>query len=220
MKSLNIIMSAALCSALLVADEAKSDFGVSANVALTSNYVWRGMTQTKDRAALQGGVDLTYKNGYFGVWASNASYIDSPISYEIDYYGGYADEAYGIGYDLGFQTCSYSNDHKNSDYGQFTLGLSKKIDIVKVGVKGYRAFKTNTYLPSNAVESTVAVSLPEEFTVDFLLGHYYDNGTYYQAGVSKSLNEMFSVSVAYAGINGEDGIKDENTLLATVKALF
>ena len=46
--------------------EKKCQLEVSANLAITSNYVWRGMTQSKKSPAVQGGVDLRYKRFYLG----------------------------------------------------------------------------------------------------------------------------------------------------------
>src|SRR6185312_12896341 len=47
---------------------------VTGNVALTSDYIFRGLTQTWDRPAVQGGTDLSLANGFAtGAWASNIS---------------------------------------------------------------------------------------------------------------------------------------------------
>ena len=43
----------------------------SANVALTTEYVFRGFSQTAEGPAIQGGYDLTCGIFYAGVWASN-----------------------------------------------------------------------------------------------------------------------------------------------------
>lgn len=66
---------------------------VEANVALTSNYVWRGISQTRDEAAIQGGFDASTDTGWYaGAWGSNVSYPDTSLNahLEIDIYGGYA----------------------------------------------------------------------------------------------------------------------------------
>ena len=59
---------------------------MSANIAITSNYVWRGMTQTSNSPALQGGIDLGYKGIYVGTWGSNVRWIDdNSSSLEADF---------------------------------------------------------------------------------------------------------------------------------------
>ena len=89
------------------------------NIGLYSQYIFRGMTQTGGKPALQGGVDLTHSSGlYAGLWASNISWLRDPYgvnvrdpgtSYyakdghlELDIYGGYRYTfANGVGIDVG-----------------------------------------------------------------------------------------------------------------------
>jgi uncharacterized protein (TIGR02001 family) len=67
----------------------------SANLGLYSQYVFRGLTQTNEKPALQGGFDLSHSSGlYAGIWASNISWISdatpaASASLEADLYGGY-----------------------------------------------------------------------------------------------------------------------------------
>jgi uncharacterized protein (TIGR02001 family) len=71
------------------------DWTFSANVGLFSQYVFRGISQTDEKPAIQGGFDITHKSGfYIGTWASNISWIsdglpDASASMEWDFYGGY-----------------------------------------------------------------------------------------------------------------------------------
>ncbi len=51
-----------------------SDWSISANVGLYSDYIFRGYTQTKHQPALQGGFDVEHSIGfYIGTWASNVN---------------------------------------------------------------------------------------------------------------------------------------------------
>lgn len=88
------------------------------NVGLYSQYIFRGLTQTNRKPALQGGFDYSHSSGvYLGTWASNISWLkenfstagnttgqyDSGASLEWDFYGGYkgtfgkSDFTYDIG---------------------------------------------------------------------------------------------------------------------------
>jgi uncharacterized protein (TIGR02001 family) len=96
-------------AAVPAAAEPASPHTVTYNIGLFSQYVWRGMTQTDEAAALQGGVDYAHSSGfYLGTWASNVSwtkdygYMDSN-SLELDLYGGFANTIgeTGIGYNVG-----------------------------------------------------------------------------------------------------------------------
>lgn len=70
-------------------------FTTSANVGLSSQYVFRGLTQTNEKPALQGGFDVSHESGlYAGVWASNISWISdanpaASASMEADLYAGF-----------------------------------------------------------------------------------------------------------------------------------
>lgn len=64
---------------------------LAANASVTNNYLWRGLTQTENGAAVQGGIDYTTDNGFYaGTWVSNVNYAPSdPFSYEHDLYLGF-----------------------------------------------------------------------------------------------------------------------------------
>jgi uncharacterized protein (TIGR02001 family) len=105
-------------SFVFAADAAPApDLTVSYNVGLYSQYIFRGLTQTNRKPALQGGVDLTHSSGfYLGAWGSNISWLKDKIgtggavyksggSLEIDIYGGYRHNfdkvGSGLGIDIG-----------------------------------------------------------------------------------------------------------------------
>lgn len=96
----------------LMATPAAAETGphaVTGNVALTSDYVFRGISQTGGDAALQGGLDYTHRGGfYLGTWGSNVGWIEDFQGYasgnvELDLYGGLRGSfgATGVGYDVG-----------------------------------------------------------------------------------------------------------------------
>ena len=46
----------------------------SANVGLTTDYIFRGYSQTDEGPAIQGGMDVTWNIFYAGVWGSNLDF--------------------------------------------------------------------------------------------------------------------------------------------------
>jgi uncharacterized protein (TIGR02001 family) len=73
-------------------EEAAASSGVTGTLALTSDYRFRGISQTDTGAAVQGSIDYTNKSGLFiGVWASNVDFNDEPIDagIEVDIYAGF-----------------------------------------------------------------------------------------------------------------------------------
>ena len=110
---------------------------VSANVALTSDYRFRGISQTGEDAAVQGGFDVAFEPGFYvGTWASSIDFGDvddgsgSYGTMEIDYYGGWAgsigDSDFGI--DVGYMYYQYPGDtvDPEGDYQEFYGSVSWK----------------------------------------------------------------------------------------------
>jgi len=107
-----------------------SDFTASYNVGLFSQYIFRGLTQTNNKPALQGGFDVSHKSGlYIGGWSSNVSWLrdnagvpgGTPVynsggSLEIDLYGGFKTELgkTGLGIDLGALQYYYPGAHNTN----------------------------------------------------------------------------------------------------------
>jgi len=105
--------------------EPASPHTFTANVGLFSQYIFRGLTQTNEDPALQGGLDYAHSSGlYIGTWASNISWLrdankqDANFGYssggsaEIDIYGGYKNAIgdTGVGYDVGLLYYWYPGD--------------------------------------------------------------------------------------------------------------
>jgi len=87
----------------------------SANVTVTNNYIWRGLTQTENNPAVQGGVDWSSSFGlYAGTWASNVSYAPAGVfNYEHDLYFGFAGGSDTFSWDVGYL---YYNYDGNADF--------------------------------------------------------------------------------------------------------
>lgn len=112
--------------------EAKSIPGTfSANVGLFSEYYFRGISQTDDKPALQGGMDysvtLDEKTGigaYLGVWGSNVDFSATEgttvhgATVETDVYGGFTGNigSSGIGWDVGFIYYAYPGASSSLNY--------------------------------------------------------------------------------------------------------
>jgi len=89
------------------------DYTLSYNAGVVTDYRYRGISQSRLQAALQGGVDFAHKSGFYvGTWGSTIKWIkdaggDAPL--EIDFYGGYKGSAGDFGYDVGILRYQYFN---------------------------------------------------------------------------------------------------------------
>jgi uncharacterized protein (TIGR02001 family) len=87
------ILGAALWLAAVLPACAESGIALSGNAVFTTDYVFRGFTNSAEKPAVQPEFDLTYKNFYAGIWGSNVNFGDAPngkdlASVEIDYWTG------------------------------------------------------------------------------------------------------------------------------------
>jgi len=126
---------AALGATLLLAGTGVVQAEFSANIGVTSNYMFRGLTQTDDGAAVQGGLDYAHESGvYVGTWASNVDFGDGFTGYELDGWIGFAGAFEQLNYDLGYIYYAYPGrrDLKDSDFGELYLNLN--VDMLTDGV--------------------------------------------------------------------------------------
>ena len=122
MKSIKI----ALTSMFLILSSYASAVEISGNVGLSSDYIWRGMTQTNGDAAVNGGFDLATDNGfYFGTWSSNAGGAGANYSMELDVYLGFSGEMgnENMSYDVGYISVIYPGDD-GSDFEEAYIGFN------------------------------------------------------------------------------------------------
>ena len=140
----SIVLATAVASVLASGVAAAE---LSGNAAITSNYIWRGVTQTNDGAAGQGGIDWGHDSGlYVGTWVSNVAFPDvNPdpgdeptlgTGYEMDVYAGFGGEVGGFGYDLGVISYQYpitpnfnfTEAYVSGTMSIVTIGLAYTVD--------------------------------------------------------------------------------------------
>ena len=90
MKTHTELAAAFLAAASSIAVQAADApaFTTTGNLSYTSDYVFRGITQTGGHTALQGGFDVAHSSGFTaGVWASNVNWTNTTL--EVDLYANY-----------------------------------------------------------------------------------------------------------------------------------
>lgn len=86
---------------------AGSAFTTSGNVAITSDYVFRGLSQTAGKAAVQAGYDVAHSSGLSaGIWASNVSSALGGL--EIDLYAAYGFKVGALDVSVGYINYTYN----------------------------------------------------------------------------------------------------------------
>ena len=196
---------------------------VSMNIGVTSNYMWRGMTQSGNSTAFSGGLDWENESGFYaGTWVSEAW-----TDYELDLYGGYGGSIGDFGYGIGLTYYTYPSD---DEVDFLELGLSGSFAMLNFGLD---------YTLSSDIDDTsgaetfidgdmhyyvgAGFDLEQDFSVGVTIGAYAweDDGvggadldfTYYQIDLTKSAGDFGDVTLSMSDSNidnsssvgGEDG---------------
>jgi uncharacterized protein (TIGR02001 family) len=223
--SLAIILSAIVAAGHAGAQEAaaaptaKPDNEISFNAAVTSDYRYRGISQTRLKPALQGGADwVNNPTGFYaGTWLSTIKWVkdgggDGSIEWDL-YAGKRGEIAPGISYDVGGLGYVYpSNSLPTSAntfelYGQLGYGpATLKYSHSLTNLFGFADSKNSQYL-----DASVNQELAQGFILNLHVGHQKvkSNGaadyTDWKVGVSKDFG-VATVALAYVDTNTESYI--------------
>lgn len=187
------------CSVALLGMSAQTFAEVSMNVGVTSNYIWRGVTQTNDAAAVSGGVDWSGESGlYAGAWASNVDFGPGTSPYELDLYGGYAGEISDFGYDVGLIYYTYDGD---DDANFLEAALSGSWKFLSAGVNYTVSADTDSHEGDLYYYGGVSFDLPENFSIGATVGKYdfddpaADDYAHYSLDLTKSAGDFGDVTL-------------------------
>ncbi len=129
-RTLRLLSATALAALALpltvTAAASAQDVEVSGNVALVSDYRFRGVSLSDETIAIQGGLDAGFASGlYIGTWASSIEPVGGSET-ELDLYGGYGFEAGGLAFDVGVLGYFYPGEEDvayGELYGSATTAL-------------------------------------------------------------------------------------------------
>lgn len=225
-----VAASGALLSASLLASApavAQGPWSYSANIGAVSNYIWRGVSQTDDQPAIQGGLDLSHDSGFYaGTWASNVDFGADEANYELDFYGGYDFTLPNDDFSLGLNTIYYAYPDGESDIDFWEIGISGGYKWVSLGIQ-YTAWgdsdNEDTLFDEGDLYYNIGVDVPlaEGFGFGAFAG-YYDfhndlvadvNADYshWGATISKEAGEFGSFNFTYEqNDGGDDDVWDDD----------
>lgn len=139
-----LALSALTPSTVMAEEEANTGpLTFSANVTIASDYRFRGISQTENNFALQGGFDLSHESGfYIGTWASNLAGWGTfgGANTELDLYGGYATELNGFALDGGIIWYVFPAGLDNTSYGEFYASIGKSVGGLDLSIGTNYAF--------------------------------------------------------------------------------
>jgi uncharacterized protein (TIGR02001 family) len=211
--------AALLASSAVTAQTAAPESSLSFNAGVVSDYRYRGISQSRLKPAVQGGLDYADKSGfYLGAWGSTIKWIkDSGAAdgtVELDLYGGYKGSAAGINYDVGVlryqylgnklgKVSGFTNANTTEVYGAVTFGLfTAKYSRALTDTFGNVNSEGSTYLDLSA-----AIDLGNGFTLTPHVGRQVIKNssafsyTDYSLTLAKDLGKGLSASLMAVGTN-------------------
>ena len=200
---------------------------VSGTITLTSDYVDRGVSNTKERPALQGSLDWAYAGYYLGVWGSNTDYSDNNV--EIVYYGGHIWEIDRWNLDVSASYNTYPGENRNASKG-LDPGGGQKADYWEFNFRPVYSFNDDSqllqsvgmsyfYSPdffgedgnAHAISGDAALKLPYDFILNLLAGYQDVAGdklssgykyAWWQVGIERELSHV-NFDLSYHGVDNE-----------------
>ncbi|MHB1207641.1 MAG: TorF family putative porin [Rhodospirillaceae bacterium] len=182
------------------------------NVALTSDYVFRGYSQSWNNPAIQGGMDWDTGAGFhFGFWGSSVSFKDVTAgTIETDLYGGYAGKLGDhFSYDAGFIYYWYPGAAKALNYDLWEVYGKGAYDFGPVAVNvGVNYSPDNFGATGTAVYYSAGLTVPitDKLSISGNLG-YWDleapiaNDWDWNIGAKLNVNNWFNVDARYYDTN-------------------
>jgi uncharacterized protein (TIGR02001 family) len=173
---------------------------ISGNVGATTDYIWRGQTQSFGDASLSGGLDIDFGNGFAaGTWigslGGNRDADDDSANYEADLYASYATEVSGVGVELGYISYMYPGAADS------TLDFADIYVSASYGSASYGSASLSYYILASAEDDAVDA----------------EEGTYVSVDYEYALNDELTVSLHYGVEDFEVGDSDEDTSISLSK---
>ena len=184
-----------------VAAAGSDPFG--ARVTLTSDYVFRGVSQSRQRLAVQGGFDFIHDSGFFaGIWASSVDFpfddgSEKPRRLELDIYLGLERELAGD-WSGSFTLTRY--DYPGSDLGRDLTYEEVLIGLEYGGQIAAHVAYTDGYLgtdkPSFTYELAAGYPAPFRLTLKGSIGYsdlrdlVGEGYTFWSVGLSRTVSGL------------------------------
>jgi len=224
------LVAGASVSGAAFAQDAASGPTVSFNFGAATDYMFRGVSQTNEKAQAFAGVDLSYNMFYAGAWTSNVDFSnagDTSTSQEVDLYAGVKPTLGPINLDLGGIYYGYLDQPTGSpvDYWEFYGKASHAFGPLTVGAAAFWSPEfTGKTGDAWYFEGNAAYAVNDKLSFSGALGHQSidlaSDYTTWNLGVSYMPVSNVTLDVRYhdTDIKGFDAAKGR--VVASLKAAF
>ena len=180
MKNKSSLYLALLSATVVIPSQAKAEehklFDFSANVGIVSEYSFRGIAQSNESLAVQGGFDLSHDTGFYaGIWGSNIDFnSDDDADLELDLYAGYSGSFSDVSYDVGVIYYSYPGADSGLNYDFWEGSLAFGYDFGLLSASASFNYSPEFFGESGDAQyygASVDVPLPYDVTLSGHLGY-------------------------------------------------
>ena len=210
MKTRLVLASVALAASAALPSLAYADLAF--NAGIVSDYRYRGISQSRLKPAVQGGVDFSSGGLYLGAWASTIKWVKDgggDGSIELDLYGGYKGEiTKGLGFDVGVLAYQYPSNKLNPSpnttelYGALTFGpATAKYSHSTTNLFGFANSKGSGYLDLSATFDVAGFSVTPHIGRQTVKKTSAASYTDYSLTVSKEVSKGVSLSAMVVDTN-------------------
>jgi len=210
-----VLFTSLLLSTAFTPNFASAAYQVSANVGITSNYVWRGVTQSDDKFSISAGADYNADSGFYaGVWAATVDFNDD-TNFEYDFYTGFQKDFSNVNLDVGYIYYGYQGE---DDLAFSEVYVKASFDKLTVGVSTLADNDTGAdFADSTYLEASYSFSLPNQITLDIHGGYYdfKDGDNYQDYNLSLSKGDF---SLMVSTLTGNDTLEDTLVSLSYSKS--
>ncbi|KAF0180272.1 MAG: hypothetical protein IV086_07425 [Hyphomonadaceae bacterium] len=216
---------------------ANAETTVSGNVALTSDYAFRGISQTDQDPALQGGFDMASGIFYAGTWASSIDFAAQSAELELDVYAGVTPTVGPVTFDLGVVGYLYpsaSDDASELDFWELKGGakISPAEGFTIGGTLFYSPEFTLDGGDSLYAEGAASYALTDKFSLSGAVGHqsvdaaayFADGATFTDSYTTWNLGATYAIAgfgldLRYVDTDLDTTITEERVILSIKRAL-
>ena len=224
-----VVSTIAIALLFVIAPTSDARAGTAGTVSLTSDYLFRGISQTNQEPALQAGLEYAAASGlYVGSWGSNISWLSDltaagvPVSssLELDAYGGYRGKLGDkLSYDLGALYYWYPGDFpagfNSANTGELYAGITigpyahttfgAKYSYAVTDLFGYADADGSGYLDLNANWEfvpgwTLNAHGGKQWVEHNAIAEYAD----WKLGVTKAFANGYSAALAYSNTDADE----------------
>lgn len=185
------------------AAEAPEASPVTANVTITNDYRYRGISQSNYQPAIQGGFDYAHESGlYIGNWNSTINWIanttnngiKAPI--EMDFYGGFKKELIAEGFASDFGVLQYVYPQSGGNYNNMIVNPNT----------------TELYVAQNFTFGPVTGFVKVNYSLTNIFGIPQSSGSYYPDLTANYDTGIWGITlnghVGYQKVAGQPGTQN------------